>query len=116
LHSLNEKHNTDVTWRLDHYNKTTNKWLLSELAKSADKEDFTVDKNFLPTLDANNMLCPCGLYVDLSGDEELSPWVSYVSAIDKDEYGDSYAVWVQPIVILQNRYPSPMLNAWDGSF
>ena len=114
LYTRDLKPVNDITWRIDHYNKNTNKWLVSEIAKSSDGDDFIVDKNFLPSLDKEkNILCPCGMYIDLADGEELSPWVSYVSAEQK---ADAYSVWMQPIVILQNRHPSPMLNAWDGSF
>lgn len=38
---------------------------------------------------------------------------AYLDEIIK--YLDSYAVWIQPVIILQNVYGSSMLNNWDGN-
>jgi hypothetical protein len=37
----------------------------------------------------------------------------YPVVIAKDN--DDVVLWAQPIIITQNRYASPMINAWDGS-
>ena len=47
----------------------------------------------------------------------LSPLSFYVKGAD--QYGvqakvDNEIVWTQPILVLQNKYPSAMVNKWDG--
>jgi hypothetical protein len=39
----------------------------------------------------------------------------YPVVIAKWEGPDDTILWAQPLLIIQNRYSSPMLNAWDGS-
>ena len=74
-------------------------------------------KAYLPVLSSNNALLPSNMWVE-NGDisynadktvkNKYCPYVQYT-------VGDT-VIWSQPILIIQNRYPSPMINAWDGSF
>jgi hypothetical protein len=50
---------------------------------------------------------------DVSYDAEKKA-TSYCAYVQCSNGSD--VVWSQPILIIQNRYPSPMLNAWDGKF
>lgn len=62
-------------------------------------------KNYLPYLTADNALKPSVMYL------EGFDWYPAVRC-----YVDDTIQWEQPLYIFQNRYPSNMLNAWDGSF
>ena len=53
-----------------------------------------------------NILQPATMYFD--GENPYGVYCYSGSADSKDIY------WVQPLVIMQNLYPSPMLNKWDG--
>lgn len=64
----------------------------------------SLDKSYLPVINDRNILIPCNMYVD---NINLYPVVQC--------FINDTLYWSQPIVIMQNRYPSPMLNAWDGS-
>ena len=65
------------------------------------------DNKFTPNLNEENCLVPCAFYVD----DSENPVYSVVIA--KNQSGN--VLWAQPLLILQNRYGSPMLNSWDGS-
>lgn len=72
-------------------------------------------KAYLPTL-SKGALLPANMWVDggdISYDAEknATSHIPYVFC----KVGED-VVWSQPILIIQNRYPSPMLNAWDGKF
>ena len=66
--------------------------------------------NYYPALDVNGNLTPLTMYVPSSGvaNRENNPYA--VEALVNGQL-----VWTQPILIIQNRYSSAMLNAWDGS-
>lgn len=53
-------------------------------------------------------LTPLSFYVADSCDE-----VSVICSIN--ENNENIVIWSQPLLILQNRYPSAMINKWDGS-
>ena len=59
--------------------------------------------NYYPALNAEGKLTPPDMYFT-----NERPYA--VEAIV-----DGEVVWTQPILIIQNRYASPMLNSWDGS-
>ena len=72
-------------------------------------------KAYLPTL-SKRALLPANMWIDggdISYDAEknATSHIPYVFC----KVGED-VVWSQPILIIQNRYPSPMLNAWDGKF
>jgi hypothetical protein len=77
---------------------------------------WTTTKAYLPAL-VNNALRPANMWVD-GGDCTFNEagvktsHCAYVQCIN----ASNEVLWSQPILILQNRYPSPMLNAWDGKF
>ena len=66
--------------------------------------------NYYPALDVDGNLTPLTMYVPSSGvtNRENNPY-----AVEALVHGQ--LVWTQPILIIQNRYSSAMLNAWDGS-
>jgi hypothetical protein len=59
-----------------------------------------------------NSDCNVDKWEDDKGNIYLKRYYAYVEG--KDESGN--VIWRQPLIIMQNRYPSPMLNAWDGKF
>lgn len=89
---------------------TTVKW---SLTYSSNASDNTISKltPYMPKLENDNTLTPCNMWVkDCNVDGETSYYECiqcYKNTID--------LLWSQPLIIMQNRYPSPMLNKWDGS-
>ena len=85
-------------------------------------EDYKICKSFMPNMNSDNRLSPSNMFIgdtdcycavecwiaDMESD--FNKKVNFEDALKYDLY------WVQPILIIQNRYASPMLNAWDGSF
>ena len=57
-----------------------------------------------PNTEIGYRLEPINMYVD--GANEKLCIVGYMN---------NQAVWSQPLLVMQNRYPSPMINKWDGS-
>jgi hypothetical protein len=83
----------------------------SEIAKKA----FAKVEAYLPKL-SNGTLLPSHMWVDggdVTYDENFTE-TSHCAYIQCESGQD--ILWSQPILILQNRYPSPMVNAWDGKF
>ena len=64
-------------------------------------------KSYMPVINDKNGLTPPTMFID---GMDCYP-VVYCYYEDNDEM----PIWAQPIVIIQNRYPSTMLNSWDGS-
>ena len=113
----------DVQWKIKYYKmgNGNSPTLIEENTK-----EYAICRNSMPIIE-NNCLKPCNMYV---GDEDGQPFC-YCSVechvADKQQFRyangkvkpvskwiyDIY--WIQPIVIVQNRYPSAMLNSWDGS-
>lgn len=54
----------------------------------------------------NNILRPAPLYV-----KDVDP---YGVACYLNSEGDSDCVWIQPLIVLQNNYPSATINKWSG--
>ena len=61
----------------------------------------------MPKLAKNNTLVPAPLYL-----EGLD---CYAIVVARDQTSKT-ELWRQPIAIFQNRYASPLLNDWDGTF
>jgi hypothetical protein len=79
--------------------------------------------NYMPVLADDGALLPSNVWVeggDVSyaflneDDVEPTPTSHYTYVQCSDSSGN--ILWSQPILIIQNRYPSPMINAWDGKF
>lgn len=89
---------------------------ISDNATETEKEAWESVKEFLPKL-LNNALLPSNLWIDdgdVTYDEEkyATSHCPYVQCLD----ANGTVLWSQPILVIQNRYPSPALNAWDGKF
>lgn len=68
--------------------------------------------NYMPILNSDNTLRPAPMYYDYRGatDEDIF-FIPVAQCLDENDN----ILWTQPIIIIQNRYESAMLNAWDGS-
>lgn len=93
-----------VSWSIEYYNEEG-----QFIDKANPSDDYKLLYNFMPKLGGKNELIPCTMYLDDTyGTTKLYPIVLC-------RYNDNL-IWAQPIYLMQNRYPSAMLNAWDGSF
>lgn len=69
--------------------------------------------DYMPILNSDNTLRPAPMYYDYKSAAD-GEYIFYIPVAQcKDE--DDNILWTQPIIIIQNRYESAMLNAWDGS-
>lgn len=102
----------DILWRIVYYKKDENGKTI-KLNKET-HEDYNICRNYMPTLNEKNGLNASNMYMD-----SMECWCAvecWLKDLETATYDTKYSlVWVQPIFILQNRYPSPMLNSWDGS-
>ena len=109
-----------IKWVVKHY-KDDGEGNPIEL-NSETHEDYKICKSFMPNMSSDNRLSPSNMFIgdtdcycavecwiaDMESD--FNKAVNFEASLKYDLY------WVQPILIIQNRYASPMLNAWDGSF
>ena len=88
----------EASWDLIYYKKSGKEW---SVCSAAEKEACL---GYLPTLQKGNLV-PRPLYI--ANNNEY--YVVVRAKVGLTTY------WRQPILILQNRYASNMLNDWDGS-
>lgn len=69
---------------------------------------YTEDENFIGNVSNNNILIPATLYV-----QDVYPY-GYRCFKNSENKTVEDTVWIQPLVIMQNRYASATLNKWDG--
>lgn len=112
---INQAHEQveDVSWRIKYYiNNGTNFVELSDVAVSPDSTEEEIKQHnqyelyskYMPVINDGGGLTPSTLYM-----ANLDCFAVVQGLIGKS------IVWEQPIIILQNRYASAMLNSWDGS-
>ena len=80
-------------------------WYLDSL------DDFIANpmaKRYYPSLMPTGEFMPPKMYY-----EGLQPACAYCMV--EDDEGDYIIAWAQPLLIIKNRYSSPMLNEWDGN-
>ena len=102
----------DILWRIVYYKKDKDG---KTIKLNKDKhDDYNICRSFMPTLNEKNGLNTSNMYM-----ENMDCWCAvecWLKDLETANYDTKYSlVWVQPILIVQNRYPSPMLNSWDGS-
>lgn len=109
---VSDKPKYDILWRIVYYKKDENGKTI-KLNKEI-HEDYNICRSYMPTLNEKNGLNASNMYMD-----NMECWCAvecWLKDLETATYDTKYSlVWVQPIFILQNRYPSPMLNSWDGS-
>ena len=102
-----------VSWRIKYYiNNGTNFVELSDVVVSPDSTEEEIKQHnqyelyskYMPVINDGGGLTPSTLYM-----ANLDCFAVVQGLIGKS------IVWEQPIIILQNRYASAMLNSWDGS-
>jgi hypothetical protein len=72
-------------------------------ATALNTDDLGVLRSYAPTLSKNNIIIPSLFYLH---DADLYPVLFARKR--------AQVCWIQPILLMQNRYPSAMLNSWDG--
>lgn len=107
LYKVNQKGNTPVpnqNWHIEYYDKNGN-WITES------SDDWSMLLNYMPVLNSERRLTPAPLYIN------NLDYIPVVICTVKDETtGVNDIAWVQPIIITQNRYASPTMNDWNGSF
>lgn len=100
----------DVYWDILLSIKNENNQWRDPETKAEEKALKKIKDTFLPKLEGNRLI-PSPMYI---GDCDYG---IVVRARIKNE-GDEQAttLWRQPIILLQNKYASSMLNNWDGSY
>ena len=95
----------DIKWVVNYYKKGPNNLLV---LLNEDDDDYAFYRQYMPKIE-NNILYPAPMYLN-----NLDCY-AVVMAVDAEEnVGTIY--WRQPLIIMQNRYSSSMLNEWDGEF
>ena len=103
----------NVKWAIKYYvyDSSTKKFVelkpISNPTTEAQKEKqklYQFYKDYMPVINANGGLTPSSLYLD-----GLDCY-----AVVEASIGNAVQ-WKQPIIIVQNRYGSTLLNSWDGS-
>ena len=92
----------DVSWEIVYYSEDSAETPLTN--SELNSKEYILLKNYMPTLGNKQELIPCNMYLDAN---------LYPVVLCKNKNG--ITIWAQPIHLMQNRYPSAMLNAWDGS-
>ena len=85
-------------------------WTCINGYKSTDEKVTTDESAYTPKIKKDNK----------TGEQYLTPLSFYVAGacekvcvVGKDS--NSAILWSQPLLIMQNRYPSAMVNSWDGN-
>lgn len=102
LYTVNDETNAAVpnqNWIIEYYDKDGN-WI------NETHKDWHVMQNYMPVLNSANGLTAAPLYLDGLEDSYYPVAICTVN---------SNILWVQPIIITQNRYASSTLNDWNGS-
>ena len=92
----------NVTWMIKFFNDNGE---IIDLTKDVNEnQNLKLYREYLPKLDANNCLIPGNMYLD---------GIDFYPVVYAYDIND-IVLWAQPIILMQNRYVSPMLNSWDG--
>lgn len=98
----------ELSWTMMYYNEDGDKIDISSL-EGEDKHKYQLLINWMPKLSSDNKLVPANMYLAEHPESETHLYPVVVCL-----RGQS-VIWAQPIYLMQNRYESAMLNAWDGS-
>ena len=87
-------------------------WSLKNTCTQKDNKNNNLGMNqYSPELTNDNKLKPKVMWIENSDVIKNEKYFYYVECVNSE----NIVIWRQPLVIMQNRYPSPMLNVWDGS-
>lgn len=93
---------SDIQWIIKYYNSAGTAFDQSSVLSAG----YGIAASYMPILKQDNSLLPSNMYLQET-QQSLFPIVICRKS------GET--IWVQPIYLMQNRYPSAMLNTWDGS-
>lgn len=117
----------EVQWHIKYYYKSVSGWTYYTIEidengirtpKDANGNSFPITTNddkkiyrglsveYVPILTNENTLQVSSMYLSLDEEHQIYPVVFAMS-------GDM-VLWAQPLLILQNKYASPVINKWDG--
>ena len=107
LDDTKNKEIEDVNWDIIYYTDTN-----EILDKSKVPDKYKLLYSYMPYLGEDNELIPCSMFLacDDKNDYKGARLYPVVTCRSK-----GVVIWAQPIYLMQNRYASAMLNAWDGS-
>lgn len=105
----------DVTWSIKYYIKEDGEFVElydvdvvkgSETEKADQKKhnQYLLYRKYMPVINNGGGLTPSTLYLD-----NLECFAVVIAT-----NSDGGILWEQPIIMVQNRYASTMLNSWDG--
>ena len=92
---------SNVTWSIEYYKRSKSSKRLSKLTSSDD--DYEFYSGYMPYLEQDNLIAP-PMFLD---NLDCFPIVVAKKGLN--------ILWRQPIIMVQNKYGSPMLNDWDGT-
>ena len=90
----------NVEWDIQYY--TIDKIIINKSSLG----QYGIVGSYMPVLKEDNSLLPAAMYL-IEDKQTLYPFVLCKH--------DGIVVWSQPIYLMQNRYPSAMLNNWDNT-
>lgn len=94
IYAYHEINTDDATW---------------ELYEPTGELDDPTSSKYYPTLSENYELIPSAMYYS------NIKTISAIARMDFEGISSNNVVWIQPILIMQNKYGSAMMNNWDGS-
>lgn len=98
----------ELSWTMMYYNEDGDKIDISSLDEE-NKHKYQLLINWMPKLSSDNKLVPANMYLAEHPESETHLYPVVVCLRGQD------VIWAQPIYLMQNRYESAKLNAWDGS-
>jgi hypothetical protein len=111
----------DVQWRIKYYLKNDD-GEFEELADQAVTADTELNpEEFDAQNKKHNQYMLYNQYMPVINDSNgLTPSTLYLANLDcfavVEAVQNGIVLWEQPIIMVQNRYASAMLNSWDGKF
>lgn len=113
LQGVESKEVPNTEWSIIYYDVTGAEVNYNDLDDES-KKHYRLLMSYMPKLAGDNTLVPCNMYLSIDepvdGQKETL-YNLYPTVLCKQA---GIIIWAQPIYLMQNRYPSAMLNAWDG--
>lgn len=110
-HTPNDTTINDVEWKLEYHDKSG-----SVVTEANGEKDQNNIFSYMPKLNADNTITPAPLYFTYETESGGSGSQEYYPVAKCYDKTSQTLLWSQPIIIIQNKYASAMLNNWDGSF
>lgn len=113
INKYKDKEITDVKWRIAYY---TDKGEDYDKLNATDRKKYQLLMNWMPKLSNDNKLIPSNMFLKREAtDMDSTDLFPVAICYQETEDGKEIVIYTQPIYLMQNRYASAMLNAWDGS-